>query len=296
MAQDSSLGTAGMGARNNNPGNIGQFDNLNRPVKGYKTIQDGVNAVAQWLSGHKATGVYNGEFARAIEQAVSGEPATLQESKKQEIQNAIASKDYKSAYQSIGNSVSKALTGENKTKFDAARTDIGIMTKMANLVAQYEDAGGDMGYLKGNVEQISRKLGKLKNKKDSRFTELAVALDRTFQEYRSNMTGAAFTDKESREYASVNPRSSKSIELNKAVMNGALIQLNNRVDSTIEGIADSAKYIREYAQYQGLKPDDVLILYAKKNPSTKSAIQEMVNQGISPEVILQVYGLDKLFN
>jgi len=50
MLQDSSLGTAGMGARNNNPGNIGQYDNLGRPVAGYQTLQGGVNAVAKWLS------------------------------------------------------------------------------------------------------------------------------------------------------------------------------------------------------------------------------------------------------
>ncbi len=55
MLQDSSLGTAGMGARNNNPGNIGQFDNLSSPVKGYATLQDGVNAVAKWLSRKKVT-------------------------------------------------------------------------------------------------------------------------------------------------------------------------------------------------------------------------------------------------
>lgn len=54
MQQDSSLGTAGMGARNNNPGNIAQFDHLNKPVKGYATLQDGVNAVAQWLGKNKA--------------------------------------------------------------------------------------------------------------------------------------------------------------------------------------------------------------------------------------------------
>lgn len=53
ILQDSSLGTAGMGARNNNPGNIGQYDNLNRPVAGYQTLQGGVNAVAKWLSKKK---------------------------------------------------------------------------------------------------------------------------------------------------------------------------------------------------------------------------------------------------
>jgi len=53
MLQDSSLGTAGMGARNNNPGNIGQFDNLGRPVAGYQTLQGGVDAVAKWLAKKK---------------------------------------------------------------------------------------------------------------------------------------------------------------------------------------------------------------------------------------------------
>lgn len=55
MQQDSSLGTAGIGARNHNPGNIGQFDELGTtPTDGYKTWQEGVDAVASWLSRHKA--------------------------------------------------------------------------------------------------------------------------------------------------------------------------------------------------------------------------------------------------
>ena len=55
MQQDSSLGTKGMGARNNNPGNIAQYDDLKQPVAGYKTLQEGVNAVGAWLKRHKVT-------------------------------------------------------------------------------------------------------------------------------------------------------------------------------------------------------------------------------------------------
>lgn len=58
MQQDSSLGTKGTGARNNNPGNIGQFDHLTGAVKGYPTLQEGVNAVAQWLSKNKTQNNY----------------------------------------------------------------------------------------------------------------------------------------------------------------------------------------------------------------------------------------------
>ena len=56
MQQDSSLGTKGLGATNNNPGNIAQFDSLGtNAVDGYATMQEGVNAVAQNLSGRKTT-------------------------------------------------------------------------------------------------------------------------------------------------------------------------------------------------------------------------------------------------
>lgn len=50
MAADSSMGTKWLGARNNNPWNVGQFDRLGTQwVAGYKTLQDGVNAVAENL-------------------------------------------------------------------------------------------------------------------------------------------------------------------------------------------------------------------------------------------------------
>jgi hypothetical protein len=61
MAQDSAMGTKGLGAKNNNPGNIGQFDSLGtKGVKGYTTLQDGVDAVAKNLAGRKTTSVATG--------------------------------------------------------------------------------------------------------------------------------------------------------------------------------------------------------------------------------------------
>jgi len=56
MQQDSSFGTAGIGARNFNPGNVGQFDSLGTtPTAGYSTWQEGVDAVAENLSRRKST-------------------------------------------------------------------------------------------------------------------------------------------------------------------------------------------------------------------------------------------------
>lgn len=294
MAQDSSMGTAGIGARNFNPGNVGQFDNLGTtPTAGYKNWQEGVNAVAKWLSNHKATGIYNGEFGATLEASISGEPATLQKSKLQTLQNLIASKDYNSAYKQIGNSVSKSLTGENKTRYDAARIDINVLSNLQKTLQQYEDMGGDTGFLKGSVEQINRRFGQLKT--DPKFAALAVQMEREFQAYRNQMTGAAFSPGESREYEAVNPTGKKSFDLNNAVITGAVNQLNSRIDSTISSVAgDGALNIKEYAQYQGLQPDDIVIKLSKDKPEIKSSIDKMIKNNLSGDVILEALGYQNL--
>jgi hypothetical protein len=59
MQQDSSLGTQGKGAKSNNPGNVGStsagsiYDSGSRTTT-FPDWQSGVNAVAQWLSNHRA--------------------------------------------------------------------------------------------------------------------------------------------------------------------------------------------------------------------------------------------------
>ncbi len=151
--------------------------------------------------------------------------------------------DYANAYVQMANSVSESLTGEPKTKFDAARIDVSVMKGLADSIKQYQDAGGDMSLLKGKADVIDKNLGKLSN--DPKFTELAVQMQREFQSYRSQMTGAAFTDKESRDYARVNPTGNKSIDLNYAIINGAVNQLTNRVNSTIDAkLGDGAADVR----------------------------------------------------
>lgn len=51
MQEDSQFGTAGVGARTNNPGNIANYDNGS--TFSYKSWANGVEGVARWLSKHK---------------------------------------------------------------------------------------------------------------------------------------------------------------------------------------------------------------------------------------------------
>lgn len=156
------------------------------------------------------------------------------------ITSALASGNFTNAYANIANAVGNSLKGSAQTKFEDTRTDIGVMLGMRNAIKEYTDAGGDLGYLKGTADTIAKKFGQLAT--DPKFAALGVQLQREFQTYRLAMTGAAFSPAESREYASVNPRTNASLDLNLATIDGALAQLTNRVTSTInQRIPDAEK-------------------------------------------------------
>lgn len=217
---------------------------------------------------------YNGDFAATITQASQLLGAQKASTSMRSLQTAIASKDYKSAYTEIANNVEAYLTGTNKTRFSAARTDLGVLAGLKDAIQQYANAGGNMGYLKGTAEQIAKKFGQLKT--DPKFSALATQLEREFKTYRNEMTGAAFSPGESKEYEAVNPTGNKTLDLNVATINGALAQLQNRVASTINARVPGAQYIAEYAQGAVSQP---------QQSSTNVILQGTTSSGVGFKVI-----------
>src|SRR3990167_7706675 len=172
-------------------------ERLYTPPKTVETIYDESYIAPEWKSLVDTTG--NLYSTKSIGDEV-----------KKSIISDIKAENYGNAYAQVANAVEEKLTGEVKTKFANSRTDYLIMQNFAESIQEYADAGGDMGLLTGKEEEIKRKLGIDSGKA----TELAVELWREFQTYRLNMTGAAFSEAESRDYASVNPSLGKSLNLN----------------------------------------------------------------------------------
>lgn len=196
------------------------------------------------------SGGKGGDFAATIDAVANMESSVAgKKAVKAQLQGLIEAGDYTSAYNQIANTVENGLVGSSKTRFADARTDYEVLSGLQDAIEAYSNAGGDMGILKGGAESIAKKLGKVK---DPAYKSLATELEREFQAYRNAMTGAAFTPEESAEYASVNPSGNKTLDLNLAVVNGALAQLENRVTKTINSRVPSAKYILDYAH--GAKP------------------------------------------
>lgn len=222
-------------------------------------------------------------LTKNLEGTVAGKEAV-----QQELSNMLARQDYTSAYNQIANTVAKSLTGEVKTRFENAQVDIEVLGGLRDAINEFAAAGGDTGLLTGKAEEISRKL--LGVTGDPELTALAVQLQREFQSYRSAMTGAAFTDKESRDYASVNPTSGKKLDLNLAVIDGAMAQLENRFYGTIEAKVKGASQIRELAAIPQKTAqitqtlDDV---YLSAGPETRDYIDALEVNGVPDEQVLE---------
>lgn len=204
-----------------------QNDKLKLEIEDYRDVRD----------------VMDGQFGQVIKTASGLLAPERGKIAQQNMAESIKNGNYANAYASIANAVEEGLTGDNATKFGAARTDLEVLNNLRSSIQEYADAGGDMGLLVGKEEEIKRKLGI----DSGAASELAVQLWREFQTYRVNMTGAAFSPAESADYAAVNPTLGKSLDLNLSVIDGAKKQLENRVTSTVNTRVPGAQEIYDIA-------------------------------------------------
>jgi hypothetical protein len=266
-----------------------------------KQIQANIDKIYSEIKANKEISIDTpgiGEYAPLINGASGLVANTKKQTIKTNIVNALANGNYETAYAEVANAVSDGLTGTTKQRFDDSMIDINVMNGMRNAIEQYTNSGGDLGFLKGTADTIAKKFGQLKT--DPRFASLGVQLTREFQAYRNQMTGAAFTPQESKEYLSVNPRTNATLDLNLATIDGALSQLRNRVTSTINAKLPSAASLYQKVQdqvEQNKDPQTKIIDLGKSNPSLQPAIKRLLTQTdpalgrpLNYEEVLQILG------
>lgn len=190
---------------------------------------------------------YNGEFAATIDIA-SNMFGTNEQRKNvsNTMKNFIANKDYASAYAVVAQATRTALKGEAATRFDNQLNSLGVLDGLETAIKAYSDAGGNTNIFKGSADKIQGKIGALMT--DPKYASLAVQLNAAFQNYRLQMTGAAFSPEESAEYATILPAPGNTMDLNLAKLSGARAYLNSSVNSSIKNtIGEGGVHIRDYA-------------------------------------------------
>lgn len=191
---------------------------------------------------------YNGDFQATIDLIANQGGTNAQRAQmKNLMQSFIANGDYDSAYAMVQQSTGNGLKGAAATTFQQQTNSIGVLNDLKKAVQQYAAQGGNTNILKGTEDQIQTKIGKLMT--DPKYASLAVQLNAAFQNYRLQMTGAAFGPKESAEYASILPSPGNTLDLNLAKLEGASNYLNSSVSSSIKSVVGpGGVYIKEYAE------------------------------------------------
>lgn len=224
---------------------------------------------------------YNGEFASTIKLAAQAGGTNAQRNQiSSDLQDFIAQGDYQSAYTQILSSASAKLTGANASNFQQQVQSYTALEDMRDALKEYQIAGGNTNIFKGGADAIQTKIGALAT--DPKYAALAVRLNSAFQQYRQNMTGAAFGAKESSEYASVLPSAGNSFALNMAKLDGAESYLNSVVESTIKNtVGEGGIYIKQYAeaaqetQNQQKNTQDKMTQFRAASPQNEALVQEL---------------------
>jgi len=130
----------------------------------------------------------------------------------------------------ISQSINTLGTEEARSRRGDKRA-VELMDEIAADLAAYENAGGSTDIFTGTDEKVREKLGTIA---DVRLAELANKVQLAVQSYRKAISGAAFTESESKEYKRIFPDIDKTSKLNTALINSAKEVLQGNVDFVIK--------------------------------------------------------------
>lgn len=240
MAQDSGMGTKGLGAKNNNPGNIGQFDSLGtKGVKGYTTLQEGVDAVAKNLAGRKTTSVATGTtpINTNNQNALNIILGSGKFTKDQEKAVTTAINSGQDPLTVVKNQAKNIMGQTNATQLQNYETAKQQIQSISDLLNQYYKQGGSTNIFSGNFEKTLNRLGEVN---DPKLVNIATNIAAALQVYRNSVSGTAFSVQEGKEITSIFPGINKSQGLNEAVMSGRLNAFDTTIDSSYRNVLGDA--------------------------------------------------------
>jgi len=111
----------------------------------------------------------------------------------------------KSSRDGAGVETSNRILGKERT--------VEFLDEIQNSLNMLEESGVDTNIFTGTVEDINKKIGRVKN---PRVRKIATEIKTAIMNYRRSMSGAAFSVPESKEYSDIFPSISRTSSFNRA--------------------------------------------------------------------------------
>lgn len=258
------------------------YDPSKSALENLTTMKAAVTSAPSWAA---KTGAQSGSapFQATIDIA-AGNESGIGASKRaaSQLENLAKTGDYQSLLVALKQQALKGMPAADKTEVIKADKQILSADRMANALQSYVAAGGDMNFLKGKSDDIATYFGKLAV--DPKYKALGIELKSAFQQYRVDMTGAAFGAAESADYASVVPTKDKELDLNLATLNGLKNYMTGKVDDAYTiALGEGYQNVKSLAETKNKDAEALKVINPQTNkPYTQQEIDEYkASRGIS---------------
>ena len=240
MAFDSSMGTKGKWARNNNPGNVGQFDSLDAKgitVKWYGTLQEGVDAVAQNL--RKRLDAYQAKYPQGMPGANKLTPTT-EAAWNGKTLDGYSSKEKDRILKELANAGKFDEGMWNQAYLTASPKERGEISTLMEWYMQWKQAKeiidklDEEGSLAGYVWPLDNRgvwavwaVSPIPIRQD--LAKLRNILGKTLSKYMKQISGAAISEPEARRLAEQIPNT----KMNESTFMAAVDTYNDEIERTM---------------------------------------------------------------
>ena len=142
------------------------------------------------------------------------------------------------------------LGQEEKNQLNAAQNALGQLASIQIALDQYAKMGWETSLFAGLEEDVAAKIGEVK---DPKLRALATQINTAIINYRKAITGAWFSEKETKEYQSIFPSTKNSKELNTAIINWALDGMLTTINTKYADVIWPTTYTELLKAYENVK-------------------------------------------
>ncbi len=178
-------------------------------------------------------------YLTAYNQASIGLPSQQADNARKSMAQAVASGDTGQLKQVVVNTIKQNLPISEQTAFIGRQQSSDSLKNIIDLTEQAKAKGATTGLIKGNIQEVSQKLGQTGNP-DLVYigTQMKLALNA----YRKSVTGVAFNESELKQYKSIFPDLTNSSGLNLTTAKSLMDAFDNNNRSDYQSVLDPNTY------------------------------------------------------
>ena len=173
------------------------------------------------------------DWQSAISNVVNNSTKSWTDSEKSDFKNTInryiASGDIQSAKDALKAKVLSNMNETQATQMNGLETTSVALKEIRSDLQAFEKAGGKTNLFTGKIEDLSRKIGLVK---DPEQRKIATKIGVILQQYRKQMTGVAFSPQEAAEYKNIFPSINNVGKLNSSLIDATLESFDTQLENT----------------------------------------------------------------